>query len=76
MLARPGIVYKVGTPNEVITKENVEYVYGIECEVMQHNGYPLLIFGAAMFNDEEPSSVTPWSEGKDGKTEDKGEQSS
>lgn len=76
MLARPGIVYKVGTPNEVITKENVEYVYGIECEVMQHNGYPLLIFGAAMFNDEESSSVIPWSESKDGKTKDKEEQSS
>jgi len=53
MLARPGVVYKVGTPQEVITKENVETVYGIECEVTDHDGYPLLVFGGALVDDDD-----------------------
>ena len=53
MLARPGVVYKVGTPNEVLTKENVETVYGIACDVHDNGGYPLLVFGGALLDDDD-----------------------
>lgn len=53
MLARPGVVYKVGTPQEVMTKENVETVYGIQCDVKDHNGHPLLVFGGALLDDDD-----------------------
>jgi iron complex transport system ATP-binding protein len=53
MLARPGVVYKVGDPNEVLTKENVETVYGIACEVHDNGGYPLLVFGGALLDDDD-----------------------
>ena len=53
MLARPGVVYKVGTPQEVMTKENVETVYGIQCDVQDHDGYPLLVFGGALIDDDD-----------------------
>ena len=56
MLARPGVVYKVGTPHEVMTKENVETVYGIECDVRDHDGYPTLIFGGALVDDDDSVS--------------------
>jgi len=53
MLERPGRVFKVGTPQEVMTKENVEKVYGISCEVHDHDGYPLLVFGGALMDDDD-----------------------
>ena len=53
MLARPGVVYKVGTPNEVMTKENIETVYGIACEVHDHDGYPMIVFGGALMDDDD-----------------------
>ncbi|KUE73057.1 hypothetical protein AUQ37_04140 [Candidatus Methanomethylophilus sp. 1R26] len=34
----PGEIYKVGPPEEVITKETVETVYGIEAEVIVDHG--------------------------------------
>ncbi len=54
MLARPGIVFQVGTPKEVITKENIEEVYGIGCEVIDHpDGYPYVILGGPLSDDED-----------------------
>ena len=54
MLARPGVVYKIGTPKEVITKENIENVYGIECEVVDHeDGYPYVVLGGPLESDED-----------------------
>lgn len=34
MLARPGIIYAVGEPEEVMTKENLEKVYNIKTEII------------------------------------------
>ena len=54
MLARPGVVYKVGTPDEVMTKENIETVYGIACDVHNHpDGYPIIVFGGALVDDDD-----------------------
>lgn len=53
MLARPGVVYRIGSPQEVMTKENIENVYGIACEVHEHDGYPTIIFGGALMDDDD-----------------------
>jgi hypothetical protein len=39
-----------------MTKENVETVYGIECDVRDHDGYPTLIFGGALVDDDDSVS--------------------
>ncbi|MBR6037987.1 MAG: ABC transporter ATP-binding protein, partial [Candidatus Methanomethylophilaceae archaeon] len=53
MLARPGVVYRVGTPREVMTKENIEAVYGIECTVEEHDGYPYVVLGGPLMDDDD-----------------------
>jgi iron complex transport system ATP-binding protein len=34
MLAKPGVVHAVGTPDEVLTQENITHVYGVNCRVV------------------------------------------
>ena len=53
MLARPGILFKVGSPMDVITEDNIREVYGIDCEVTHPNGYPLVILGGPMVDDDD-----------------------
>lgn len=53
MLERPGKIYAFGTPEEVLTAENIEKVYGIKCRVVnegEHN-VPLVILGEPIMND-------------------------
>ncbi len=35
MLAKPGVVHAVGTPEEVLTKENITHVYGVNCRIIE-----------------------------------------
>ncbi len=35
MLAKPGVVHAVGTPDEVLTEENITSVYGVRCWVIR-----------------------------------------
>ncbi len=53
MLARPGVVYKVGTPQDVITEENIREVYGVDCKVIYPEGHPLIILGGPMTEDND-----------------------
>lgn len=54
MLERPGKIFAYGTPEEVITAENIEKVYGIKCRVTNdgEHGVPLVILGAPIMSDE------------------------
>ena len=54
-----GDVYDVGTPNEVITKENLKTVYGVESEIVMDDDRPHVILKDAlpMTADENPSAV-------------------
>lgn len=53
MMARPGVVYRTGPPAEVITKENIEFLYGIECDIIEVNGVPHVILGASRVEDDD-----------------------
>lgn len=54
MMAKPGIIYKIGDPEEVITKENVENVYGVHCKIIKDEdfGTPIVILGQSMMDSE------------------------
>lgn len=53
MLERPGKIYAFGTPEEVLTADNIERVYGIKCRVIEEEQYrvPLVILGEPIMND-------------------------
>ena len=53
MMAPPGTILQVGPPEEVITKQNIEDVYGVSCEIVSDSeGKPHVILGSALRIDE------------------------
>ena len=42
LMAEPGIIYKVGSPEEVLTEENISFVYGIGSRILEDCGRPLI----------------------------------
>lgn len=48
-----GSIYAIGTPSEVITKENIKAVYDVESEVIESHGRPHLIMLDSDFDDVE-----------------------
>ncbi|MCQ2069997.1 MAG: ABC transporter ATP-binding protein [archaeon] len=47
-------IFADGTPNEVLTRENVKTVYGIDCEILEMQGRPLI---ALLDGDELDSHI-------------------
>ena len=47
-----GYIYAIGTPSEVITKENIKAVYGVDSEVIESHGRPHLIMLDEEFDDK------------------------
>jgi len=52
MMAPPGVIYKIGSPEEVLTAESISEIYGVECSVVDSNGRPHVILERAL-DDEE-----------------------
>lgn len=52
VMSTPGIIYKIGTPEEVITKDMIRYVYGVDSEIVTHNGRPHVILDSYLSNTE------------------------
>lgn len=48
MMALPGVVHKLGTPEEVLTEDNIRYVYGVDCKVIDDDGRPHVILKNAL----------------------------
>jgi len=61
MMAKPGIIHQIGDPEDVITKENVEKVYGVHCKIIQDDDYgvPIVILGQSMMDEEGNIDVDP-----------------
>ncbi len=49
LMAEPGIVKNVGTAEEVVTRENISEVYGVDCEVVMHKGRPAILLENSIF---------------------------
>ena len=52
MMTKPGTIHQYGIPGKVITKSNVEIVYGVECQVLAVDGHPHVILGSPIDNDD------------------------
>jgi len=48
-----GTIYDVGRPEDVITKESIKEVYGVEADIVMHNGRPLTILLDKEFSEED-----------------------
>ena len=53
MMAKPGIIYKIGEPLEALTEENIKEVCGVNCEVDASRGYPHIILGESELDDDD-----------------------
>lgn len=51
VMAPPGVIYRVGTPDEVITEDVVRHVYGVNCEVVRDEGRPHVILKTEIPNE-------------------------
>ncbi len=52
VMSTPGIIYRTGTPNEVITEDTVRYVYGMNCRIIDDCGRPHVILGTPLSDEE------------------------
>ena len=52
MMARPGVIHRSGTPEEVFTEEDIRSVYGVECRVIDDKGRPHIILERALTDEE------------------------
>ena len=43
ILLHDGSVFAIGTPEEVLTPENLRTVYGVDADVVEHNGRPYVL---------------------------------
>lgn len=51
LMSRPGIVKAIGTSEEIITKKNIEDVYQVECDIIEHNGRPTVLLGSPIIDE-------------------------
>lgn len=59
IMMHDGSIYAIGTPEEVITKENMECVYGVKTEIIDDDGRPHVILKnfIPVGNDSDPKAV-------------------
>ena len=48
LMSEPGVIREVGAPEDVITRNSVMEVYGVDCEVVDFRGHPLVVLGSAL----------------------------
>ncbi len=48
VMSKPGQIYDIGTPEEVISKEMVQNVYGVDCKIVYDDVRPHVMLGFAM----------------------------
>lgn len=51
VMSTPGVIYRVGTPNEVITEDTIRYVYGMECTILNVDDRPHVILGEPLSDE-------------------------
>lgn len=51
MMALPGVVHMVGTPEEVLTEDTIRYVYGVDCRIIEDEGRSHVILKGALPDD-------------------------
>ena len=59
LLMKSGSIFAYGTPQEVITEENLEAVYGVKTQIIDDDGRPHVILKEAV-DDEERPTLDSW----------------
>ena len=52
IMSTPGVIYKVGTAEEVLTEETIRYVYGVDCKIIDVLGRPHVVLLNALPDEE------------------------
>ncbi len=52
MMSLPGQIHSIGTPQEVFTEDAIREVYGVECQVINHNSRPHIILERPLSDSE------------------------
>ncbi len=54
MMEKPGRIRQVGTAHEVITAENISEVYNVGCEIVEHQGRPVMLLDQFLYEADGP----------------------
>lgn len=52
VMSTPGVIHRIGTPEDVINADMIRYVYGVESEIVMHKGRPHVILDSILSNEE------------------------
>lgn len=52
LMTEPGVLFKMGDAHEVVTKENIRYAYGVDCNIIDVKGRPHVILLDELPDDE------------------------
>lgn len=52
-----GSIYAVGTPQDIITRDNIRHVYGVDAELVKHKGRPHMILLDNDFSEEDSRTL-------------------
>ena len=53
IMLKDGSIYAAGLPSEVITKENIREVYGVDSEILESNGRPHVVLNMPIGWEEQ-----------------------
>ena len=56
LMTQPGVLYRMGTAEDVVTSENIRYAYGVNCEITEAKGRPHVVLLDEL-TDEELSEL-------------------
>lgn len=59
MMSSPGIIYRIGTPEEVLTKESIRKVYGVDSMIIEVDGRPHVVLLEALTDDQLKNESIP-----------------
>ena len=57
VMKKPGVLYGIGTPREMITKEMIEEVYEVDCDITDDRGTPHVVLQEVLGREEYRATV-------------------
>lgn len=54
LMSKPGCIYATGTPEATVTQQNMKAVFDIGCEVVDIGGYPHVLPGLSVMEEDGP----------------------
>ena len=55
VMERPGVVHSIGRPEDIVTREMVRRVYGVDCDIADDHGKPYVVLQDVLDLNEEES---------------------